>query len=276
MHGIVITSPISMTISNGHISILHNGQNFTMEQWQQRQRALPAPQNIHRRGNNLRLSESGVANLSVDGNSNTVSMSGCGNLIARGDANHVTVSGSGALTVFGNHNIIDASGCGNLKINGNHNRIAASGVGLVIVNGNSCNVSVGGLCRLRMTGNQNVYSRSGLATVQIVNPPPVNQDVQDIVMVDTGNDLSRAERLRQRFPTLCVAKVCREEAEKKRECRVCIDTFDEDQEVVTLPCFHRFHGKCMLDWNQDICPLCRHPVTITEHKGSRDNPIVLD
>ena len=48
--------------------------------------------------------------------------------------------------------------------------------------------------------------------------------------------------------------------EFSKTCSICLDTMQGGDEVVTLPCFHVFHGKCVADWlirNEDMaCPEC--------------------
>lgn len=43
------------------------------------------------------------------------------------------------------------------------------------------------------------------------------------------------------------------------ECTICMQTVNEE-EVVTLPCGHRFHGACLAPWlwENRSCPNCRH------------------
>ena len=44
------------------------------------------------------------------------------------------------------------------------------------------------------------------------------------------------------------------------KCPVCLLPFDVDEEVVLMPCKHRFHEGCMLPWLQktNSCPVCRY------------------
>lgn len=45
-----------------------------------------------------------------------------------------------------------------------------------------------------------------------------------------------------------------------KDCAVCKDEFEVNQEVITLPCKHAFHTDCILPWLQTsgTCPVCRH------------------
>lgn len=48
--------------------------------------------------------------------------------------------------------------------------------------------------------------------------------------------------------------------ELSKMCSICLDTMQSGDEVITLPCFHVFHRKCVADWlirNEDMaCPEC--------------------
>ncbi|KAK9137451.1 hypothetical protein Sjap_008045 [Stephania japonica] len=46
---------------------------------------------------------------------------------------------------------------------------------------------------------------------------------------------------------------------QKEVCAICLDEFQSEQPVVNLPCFHRYHSKCVLPWlsSQSQCPYCR-------------------
>ncbi|KAK9160876.1 hypothetical protein Syun_007217 [Stephania yunnanensis] len=46
---------------------------------------------------------------------------------------------------------------------------------------------------------------------------------------------------------------------QKEVCAICLDEFQMEQPVVNLPCFHRYHSKCVLPWltSQFQCPYCR-------------------
>lgn len=45
-------------------------------------------------------------------------------------------------------------------------------------------------------------------------------------------------------------------------CQICMEDFEEGDELRTLPCFHLFHSKCVDQWLKvnSICPTCRHKV----------------
>nr|GLL49788.1 E3 ubiquitin-protein ligase CIP8-like [Ipomoea trifida] len=46
-------------------------------------------------------------------------------------------------------------------------------------------------------------------------------------------------------------------------CTVCLEELGrEDEEVLCMPCLHRFHGQCILKWldNNHYCPICRFPM----------------
>ncbi|KAJ0105042.1 hypothetical protein Patl1_17844 [Pistacia atlantica] len=54
-------------------------------------------------------------------------------------------------------------------------------------------------------------------------------------------------------------KFCGSEDEK---CSVCLEEFELGVEVFRLPCFHFYHGDCIVPWleKSHMCPLCRFPL----------------
>lgn len=48
-------------------------------------------------------------------------------------------------------------------------------------------------------------------------------------------------------------------SEENRSCRICIDDFKRGDEQRTLPCFHRFHKRCIDKWlrQSGTCPICK-------------------
>jgi len=49
---------------------------------------------------------------------------------------------------------------------------------------------------------------------------------------------------------------------EESNCQICMEDFEEGDELRTLPCFHLFHAKCVDQWLKvnSICPTCRHKV----------------
>lgn len=45
-------------------------------------------------------------------------------------------------------------------------------------------------------------------------------------------------------------------------CQICMEDFEEGDELRTLPCFHLFHARCVDQWLKvnSICPTCRHKI----------------
>ena len=48
----------------------------------------------------------------------------------------------------------------------------------------------------------------------------------------------------------------------EKECPICLCNFIIGQEIVTLPCFHFFHGNCISKWlnKKRTCPVCCSPI----------------
>lgn len=49
-----------------------------------------------------------------------------------------------------------------------------------------------------------------------------------------------------------------------KDCVVCMTEYNNDETLITLPCFHIYHKDCILEWfkTNDTCPLCKGHVTI--------------
>ena len=52
-------------------------------------------------------------------------------------------------------------------------------------------------------------------------------------------------------------RLVREDTET--ECPICLKRFEQDDEVMELPCSHQFHSDCLTAWltKAASCPLCR-------------------
>uniref|UniRef100_A0A5B7AVI6 Putative E3 ubiquitin-protein ligase RLIM n=1 Tax=Davidia involucrata TaxID=16924 RepID=A0A5B7AVI6_DAVIN len=51
------------------------------------------------------------------------------------------------------------------------------------------------------------------------------------------------------------------------ECSICLESFLEGDELVHLPCGHRFHSCCLVPWIQNCgdCPCCRAGIIVTSY-----------
>ncbi|PIA33087.1 hypothetical protein AQUCO_04200090v1 [Aquilegia coerulea] len=61
------------------------------------------------------------------------------------------------------------------------------------------------------------------------------------------------------------------------ECSICLDKFHEGDDLICLPCEHRFHFNCLYPWVRTCgdCPNCRAGVVIGNHqtgKASQSSP----
>ncbi len=48
----------------------------------------------------------------------------------------------------------------------------------------------------------------------------------------------------------------------KKDCVICLEEFQNGDEVITLPCFHLYHKQCIKDWlkKNGSCPICKKEV----------------
>lgn len=55
-----------------------------------------------------------------------------------------------------------------------------------------------------------------------------------------------------------------EKPSASRECSICLEGFEDGDELINLPCMHRFHSCCLFPWVEvcGACPNCRKVVAI--------------
>uniref|UniRef100_A0A0G4GG65 RING-type E3 ubiquitin transferase n=1 Tax=Chromera velia CCMP2878 TaxID=1169474 RepID=A0A0G4GG65_9ALVE len=62
-----------------------------------------------------------------------------------------------------------------------------------------------------------------------------------------------------------------DEDDERHSCRICLVTFEEDEDIRCLPCLHRFHSQCIMSWlkQSKACPICKNE--ITRHMADDDD-----
>ncbi|GJN28315.1 hypothetical protein PR202_gb16424 [Eleusine coracana subsp. coracana] len=55
------------------------------------------------------------------------------------------------------------------------------------------------------------------------------------------------------------------------ECPVCLEEFTSGDDLIVMPCKHRFHERCMVKWLgiSRLCPCCRHALPSSEGKAEQ-------
>lgn len=53
-----------------------------------------------------------------------------------------------------------------------------------------------------------------------------------------------------------------DESSASRECSICLDSFSLGDELIRLPCDHRYHFSCLYPWVRTCgdCPYCRRGI----------------
>ena len=56
---------------------------------------------------------------------------------------------------------------------------------------------------------------------------------------------------------------------EKKECVICLEEFNNDELVTSLPCIHSFHTHCIKSWLQrnNECPICKFKITYQSING---------
>ncbi|KAK9071105.1 hypothetical protein SSX86_009673 [Deinandra increscens subsp. villosa] len=59
-----------------------------------------------------------------------------------------------------------------------------------------------------------------------------------------------------------------ETASSSRECSICLEGFEDGDELINLDCMHRFHSCCLFPWIEvcGACPNCRKDIVVTSDK----------
>lgn len=59
-----------------------------------------------------------------------------------------------------------------------------------------------------------------------------------------------------------------ETSSASRECSICLEGFEDGDELINLPCMHRFHSCCLFPWVEvcGACPNCRKEIVVTSDK----------
>jgi len=54
----------------------------------------------------------------------------------------------------------------------------------------------------------------------------------------------------------------KKENSDEHKCSVCLCEYEEGDNLLMLPCFHKYHGPCITGWftKQNFCPVCRTKV----------------
>jgi len=79
----------------------------------------------------------------------------------------------------------------------------------------------------------------------------------------------------QRDTSKCIAVTSRKFEEAKdsdNQCSICVTKFAAEQDLVTLPCNHTFHKKCIEEWGhyKAECPLCKKSIPIVKENLADD------
>ncbi|KAJ4840250.1 hypothetical protein Tsubulata_015411 [Turnera subulata] len=58
------------------------------------------------------------------------------------------------------------------------------------------------------------------------------------------------------------------EGEGSWDCSICLETFADGDELICLPCEHRFHSACLDPWVRTCgdCPYCRRDILVSSYK----------
>ncbi|XP_022869288.1 probable E3 ubiquitin-protein ligase RHY1A [Olea europaea var. sylvestris] len=82
-------------------------------------------------------------------------------------------------------------------------------------------------------------------------PPGLTQEALNSLHVDIFNDSDESDKQ-------AISRA-------SRECSICLESFLMGDELICLPCAHRFHFRCLEPWLRTCgdCPYCRRDIVVT-------------
>lgn len=57
-------------------------------------------------------------------------------------------------------------------------------------------------------------------------------------------------------------KASKAQDQSQRTCTICLEDFKRGDDILTVPCLHKYHAACISDWfdRSDLCPVCKASV----------------
>ncbi|CAD8182209.1 unnamed protein product [Paramecium pentaurelia] len=88
----------------------------------------------------------------------------------------------------------------------------------------------------------------------------INKDFIDLEELERNNQQKRLIK-KNRIQNMGKIKFCdsNQLEQEFRQCGICFMSYLKGEELVLLPCIHRFHNKCISQWlmDQSTCPICK-------------------
>jgi hypothetical protein len=71
------------------------------------------------------------------------------------------------------------------------------------------------------------------------------------------------------LPRVLISPSVHEHETDDNNCIICLDQMEPGQTVIILPCFHRYHEKCISSWfsNSKLCPIDKLDIEKLAHDG---------
>lgn len=111
--------------------------------------------------------------------------------------------------------------------------------------------------------------QNGLSTDDLEQLPShtVGTEYEEVIdMTECPNesivDLTNSDQDTSYQPLYRIVLEEKESALLNETCSVCLDTFQENDKYIKLPCKHTFHKRCVRRWlrQHNTCPLCRETI----------------
>lgn len=105
--------------------------------------------------------------------------------------------------------------------------------------------------------NDSVFQTERLQSVQESykkKPPGLTPDALDCLQSEVYGSLEKG--------------VEEEASQVSWDCSICLESFTEGDELIRLPCEHRFHAACLDPWVRACgdCPYCRRDIIVSSNR----------
>ncbi|CAD8085335.1 unnamed protein product [Paramecium sonneborni] len=107
------------------------------------------------------------------------------------------------------------------------------------------------------------------------NPFFGNQQGRRFFQIPMMSIFGQQRQNNQELDNLAVIKFAPYEglSQEYKQCSICLTNYEDGEELILLPCIHRFHKTCISEWfkEQTTCPICKTDVTQQEMPFEEDD-----
>ncbi|MED6151339.1 hypothetical protein PIB30_081547 [Stylosanthes scabra] len=106
---------------------------------------------------------------------------------------------------------------------------------------------------------------------------PIIRDLESDFVSDLTSQMGRSHLLQEKPPGLtqealdCLHVQVFSSRDAGQECSICLESFVDGDELICLPCHHKFHSACLDPWVRSCgdCPYCRRRILVNNNQHRR-------